>query len=381
MTTNTTILASKMPLLSPSALLQAHLSQNPQTRPSDRTPLQTRPIHLNTSSLTHCNGSSVVRIGEATVVCGIRAEILPVTEIAHFRPRNAIQAASSQETDTTDTDESYEAVRLNNLVVPNLELSTGVHPLYPAQTAPSLTAQSLSQRLLRSLHTTRLVRTSDLEIHSTSSTEQTLDPDDPLYTPTPPHTLKAYWTLYIDCICLSYGGAGATFDTAWFAIYAALNDTLLPQTHWDQDEKLILCSADPAKAQKLCLRGFPVPLSFGVFTSDPRLRMNASKDSQPDQQVNGTHSTNPGANIKTNPGATLISAAQSTLLVDLDAFEDDTCSEKGCIMIDASTGKIASLEKAGGTGALDVQRIKQLVGLVGQRAEEWKNLLEVETNK
>lgn len=367
-TSDSTIIASKMPLLSPSALLQAHLSQSPQTRPSNRSPLQTRPIHLNTSSLTHCNGSAVVRIGEATIVCGIRAEILPVSEIPHFRASDAARTATTKETDTeTDSgEETYEAVRLNNLLVPNLELSTGVHPLYPAQTAPSVTAQTLSQRLLRSLHTSRLVRTIDLEIRYNPPpvSEQGLDPDDPAYIELVQNELKAYWVLYIDCVCLGYGGEGATFDAAWLAVYAALKDTLLPRAWWDADDRLILCSADMGQARNLRLRGTPVPLSFGVFTSDPRLRMNASSP-QHGQQADNTPVDR--------------SQAQSTLLLDLDMFEDGVCEEKGCVMIDVSTDRhtrLLGIEKAGGAGVLGVQGIRQVVSLAEKRHEEWRTVLQ-----
>lgn len=382
-TSNNIALASSMHLLSPSALLQAHLSQSPQTRPSKRAPRQTRPIQLNTSSLTHCNGSSVVKIGESTVVCGIRAEILPVSEIPHFRASDqsraqtgvstrvvsdGIQAnGSTPETkeEEEDDDEDYQSVRLNALLVPNLELSTSTHPLFPATTAPSITAQSLSYRLLSLLHTSRVVRTSDLEIRYTppAVSEQGLDPDDPAYIEQEANQLKAYWVLYIDCISLGYGGEGCTFDTAWCAIYAALKDLILPKAWWDEDQRIVLCSADMNEARKLNLRGLPVPLSFGVFTPDTRLHMSTQV------QMNGTE-----GQVDTSKS---ISVTSSTLLVDLDVFEDGVCEEKGSVTLDASNDKpvVIKIEKVGGRGALEMSDVRTVIQLATARWKEFKNVL------
>ncbi|RMD43083.1 hypothetical protein DV735_g2022, partial [Chaetothyriales sp. CBS 134920] len=240
-----------MPIISPSALVQAHISQTPPVRPSGRQPTEPRPIHLNIGALTHTHGSSLVRIGATTIVCGVRGEILPVSEIASFQPPQPY-----------------------NLAVPNLELSTGCSPLHPANAAPSLEAQSISQRLLSLLLSSRLVRQEQLEITHTPELNPFLAlPDGP-----PPQEeedaaapeLKAFWVLYIDMVCLSHAGCGSVFDAAWLAMYAALRHTRLPRAVWDADAKQVFCSPDVREATVLRLRGVPVPLSFGVFVSDER---------------------------------------------------------------------------------------------------------------
>jgi len=65
--------------LSPHPYLLAHLQPSSETskptRANGRAPKQFRQPHVNNGSLTHAEGSAVVRIGDTTVVCGIRGEV------------------------------------------------------------------------------------------------------------------------------------------------------------------------------------------------------------------------------------------------------------------------------------------------------------------
>lgn len=358
-----TIPPSTMPLISPPTLLSAYLSQSPPVRPSTRTPTQTLPININTSSLTHCNGSSLLKLGETTIVCGVRAEILPVSEIPHYRASETART-TAQETEE-DPDANYEAATLNNLLVPNLELGTNSHPSFPSNVAPSVTAQSISQRVLSLLHTSRLVRLSDLEIRHTSSTPTSnLDPDDPGYIEPEKDVLKAHWTLYIDCVALSYGGEGGVFDATVMAVIAALRDVRLPSARWDDDEKRVLCNPDVSQARTLSLRCLPCPLSFGVFT--PNLDSQPTQKSQ--SRINGAVSSS-----GTQPENTII-------LLNTDSFEDDICQEKGSVVVDCGDEsgkcKILRIEKSGGVGGLGVNDLREVIGYAEQRWREWKRVLE-----
>lgn len=352
---------SSMPLISPSALLQAYLTQSPPKRPSNRTTLQTRQIHLNVSSLTHCNGSALVKIGESTVVCGIRAEILPVSEIPYYRASESARSSEgSGEVVDEDEREDYNAIKLNNLLVPNLELGTNCHSAFPPNVAPSVTAQSMSQRVLSLLHSSQLVRVTDLEIRHSSdpAISVNLDPDDPAYIEPEKNALKAYWTLYIDCVCLSYGGEGNLFDTVVLAVVAALSDVQLPKTRWDQDMKQVLCSTDPAKAKSLSLRGLPCSMSFAVASLDSRIRHDGAVS------LNGTSS----------PG---LAKHRVLTILDTDAFEDMVCEEKGNIVVDCSSGrcKILRIEKIGGQGLLDTKAVEDVLREAEFRWKAWKEVL------
>ncbi|RMZ92284.1 hypothetical protein DV736_g502, partial [Chaetothyriales sp. CBS 134916] len=329
-----------MPLISPAALLHAHLSQTPPLRPSRRQPTEPRPIDLNIGALTHTHGSSLVRIGATTIVCGVRAEILPVADIPSYR---SVKKEGANEDDH---------LRLYNLLVPNLELSTGCSPLHPANAAPSVEAQSISQRLLSLLHSSRLVRQADLEVTYTaeplaatasSAAELGLLPDDTA------QQLKAFWVLYIDMLCLSHGGSGSVFDAAWLAMYAALHHTRLPKAVWDVDAKQVFCSPVMREARPLRLRGMPVPLSFGIFVPD--------KTSVPDEQAR---------------------EEAARWLVDLDAFEEETVAEAGCVVVDADDvgeAVLHRLEKSGGAGRIGLSEIRVLVGIAKARRSQWQRVL------
>ena len=285
------------------------------------------------SSLTHANGSALVRIGDTAVVCGVRAEILPVSEIANYRIKQTQTAPSSANTD----EEDYTEIAKFNLLVPNIELSTGCSPNHLPGSPPSSEAQSLSQRLLSLLHTSRLVPTADVQIYhdpppeaeSEGGAEQGRE-------------LKAYWTLYIDILVISYGGG--IFDTAWFALYAALRDTVLPRAWWDMDLQSVLCSPEVSETRMLQLNGCPVPLSFGVFV--------------PEKRTAG------------------LSKATSWVLSDLDTFEEGCCTEKGTVTVDQTNRKwqVLKLEKSGG-GRAGVAELKALVELANARWNEWNKIL------
>ena len=357
----TPIPPATMPLISPPALLQAYLSQSPPLRPSNRTPHSTRPINLNVGSLTHCNGSSLIKIGESTIVCGIRAEILPVSEIPHFRASENARQETTAQGDGADEEDVYEAVTLNNLLVPNLELNTNSHPSFSANSPPSATAQSLSQRLLSLLHSTRLVRASTLEIRHTSTAVSLLDPDDEAYIPPETNVLKAYWVLYIDCVALSYGGESSMFDAAVMAIVAALRDVRLPAARWDEDAKRVVCDAKYEKATRLSMRGLPCSLGFGVFVPDGKLLHSRG-------EVNGAAQT----------GSRGETGMEATILVDMDGFEDDVCEERGNVVVDCEAGKLRvwRIEKIGGQGKLGVEDVKEVLRKAETRWREWVGVLE-----
>jgi exosome complex component RRP43 len=347
-TRNTHIPVGSMPLISPSALLHAHLGQSPPLRPSNRLPSQPRTIDLNIRSLNHTNGSSLVKIGATTIVCGVRAEILPVSEIPSYRVNKGYASDVPKDGDE-DEDQYQDAIRLYHLLVPNIELGTGCSPLHPANTAPSVEAQSISQRILSLLHSSRLLQLSDLEIKHTpeeslSANEAAelgiLQDDGP--------QLKAYWVLYIDMLCLSHSGTGSVFDAAWLALYAALKDTVLPRATWDQDEHRIVCSPEMAEATKLEPRGMPVPCSFGMFVPEHRSVPDAKK------RYEGRR-----------------------LLVDLDTFEEESVEDRGCVVVDLDGDEVTvqRIEKSGGEN-IGVNELKEMVKVASKRWKEWRIVIE-----
>ena len=347
-----------MPLISPSALLYAHLTQNPPTRPTNRRPDEPRPIHLNTSSLTHANGSSLVRIGDTTVVCGVRAEILYVKDIANYRVHTSTESTTQ---DGEAEEEDYTPITKYNLLIPNLDLTTGASPLYPPNTPPSPAQQSLTLRLASLLHSTRLISPSALEIRYKPPPEFDFDPEQSLSSTTTnapipsQNVVIAYWTLYIDILPLSHSSLSTTFDAAWLALLAALSTTLLPgRATYDPDLERVVCSSEPSDATQLQVRGMPVALSWAVYMPEKRVVGLRSAEKRDGDYWSGER-------------------GQFTL-IDPDGFEESCCQEMGTMVVDCGPTSGSSAEEVRGGQNEDVTVVKiEKSGGIGVNATdmEW----------
>lgn len=308
-------------------------------------------------------------------MCGVRGEILPTSHIPSWGskderlrppPTDEGDGQDEQNDDDNDQHENDDEDRLAryNLLVPNLSLDTGCSPLHPANTAPSEEQMSLTQRLLSLLLTSRLLHSRDLEIyrHHTPGEEDVLGPqqDDMVVDDTAPTTgtspsdvtreLKAFWTLHIDVLCLSHAGTGSVFDASWLAVLAALRTTKLPRAWWDADRSEVVCSADRGQARGLGVRGWPVSVGFGVVPA-PKDATGAREDGR-----------------------------KGTVIVDMDALEEECCAETGCVVVDASEDAgaqtvLVRVEKSGGSAA-GVKEVQEIVKIAEGRWREWRALLE-----
>ena len=317
--------------LSPHPYLLAHLqpssSSSPSIRANGRTPSQFRAAHINTGSLTHAEGSAVVRIGDTTVVCGIRGEILLASSIAGYRIDNSTTAPAARP--------GYNEAKELDLLVPNIELATGCSPAFLPGQPPTTLAQSLSTRIYTLLHSSGLVDVEDLKIWYQpldTSSDDVID-EDAAEPPVP--EVKAFWTLYIDMLFISLDGN--PFDAAWAAVVAAMKDVRLPKAHWGVDREMILCDDSVAESEKLSLRGLPIAVTAVVFKAKEQ-----------------------GADKK------------HWILVDPDTFEEGLCDESVTVVMDCGGGektKILGISKAGGT--IGREEMAQLVTLAETR---WKGL-------
>lgn len=277
----------------------------------------------------------MVRVGDTAVVCGVRGEILLASDIPHQSQR-----ARNKDDNAGDVESMAEL----GLLVPNIELATGCSPAHLPGNPPSTLAQSLTQRILTLLHTSRLINLEDLRIwHQPPDTAPDADDGE---APTP--EVKAYWTLYIDILFISLDGN--PFDAAWGAVVTALRDTLLPYAWWDIDRAAIFCDEAVSKARKLNLRGGPVASTFAVFEPKALLSMGGSNDR---------------AKWK-----------RAWILADPDTFEEGLCRETVTVVVDAEGGRtmVLRVEKVGG-GFVGVAEMRSLVGMAEERWREWKRLL------
>ncbi|PNS14880.1 hypothetical protein CAC42_2109 [Sphaceloma murrayae] len=312
--------------LTPEPYLLAHLQPSDRkatpTRPSGRSPLDYRAPQIHSGSLSHSNGSAVVRLGATSIVCGIRGEILRAQDIPHpYRPyttsSSSPSAAPENNTEISDL----------SLLVPNLELSTGCSPSHLPGNPPSPVAQSLTHRLLSLLHSTSLVPPSSLRI-TTTVTE-----DEETQTVT-----KAYWALYIDVLVISHDGN--VFDAAWLAILAALRDTRLPKAEWDADNERVVCDPKRDEARGLGIGELPIACSFGVFENGNRIR-----EEEGDMWI----------------------------LADCDAFEEGVVREGATLVVD--DGAVKKVELGGGQ-RVGREGMRKMVEQAGRRAGEWRKIVQ-----
>ncbi|KAL6857862.1 hypothetical protein ACO1O0_005305 [Amphichorda felina] len=293
--------------LSPHPYLLANLDPSeddiPPARSNGRAPNEVRSPTVNLSSLSHANGSSLVRMGDTTVICGVRAETILTSNIPNYR-------ASNTETELRDYD----------LLVPNIELATGSAPQFLPGGPPTTLAQTLSTRIFSLLHSSKLINPDDLRIWHTRLDENleadagAMEEDDGQdKSGADRKEVVAYWVLYIDLFFISFDGN--PFDAAWAATLAALRDTKIPQARFDPDRELVVCSRQGPKP--LTLSGSPIACTAVVFTGK-----------ETDRPTEGRY----------------------WLLVDPDSLEESLCDESLTVVVDCTGGrtKILSISKHGG---------------------------------
>lgn len=309
--------------LTPKPFLHAHLKQQDSIRANGRSPKEARKQTVNTGSLTHSNGSAVVRCGDTAVVCGVRAEVLLTSDIPH------------PPSEDVDEDSSTEEL---GLLVPNVELSTGCSPSHLPGNPPGTLAQSLSHRVMSLLYNNSLIDHSALQIQYTEPAN-----DEDLTDEGPRVVTKAYWALYIDILCIALDGN--PFDTIWTAVLASLQNTILPAASWDPDREMILCSPRIEDATKLKLNMLPMSSTFAVFSTASPLKDKAQ--------------------------------AEHWVLADPDGFEEDVCDEMLTAVSthEKGSGSLVRLEKKGGS-VVGPDLMCECLRMAEQRFTEWKQSLD-----
>lgn len=311
--------------LTPRPFLLAHLSRPQPIRPNGRTTHEFRKPTINTGSLTHSNGSAVVRIGDTAVVCSVRGEVLLASDIPNPPKEDASADSALEEL---------------GLVVPNLELSTGCSPAHLPGNPPASLAQSLSYRISSLLYDSGAIDVDNLRIEYTQPKTDDDVPDEG-----PSIVTKAYWTLYVDILCLALDGNA--LDADWLAVVAALQDTKLPRAWWDADREIILCSPLVSESSSLNLTGLPITANFAVFTTASPLKKREG--------------------------------AKNWVIADPDAFEEDICRETLTVTLTplGERGRsILRIEKSGGT-AIGKEVMKQCIADAEQRWVEVEAALRV----
>jgi len=194
--------------LQPEEFYRQHIEAG--VRPDGRELQERRAMAVSAGNLKTADGSSIVKLGHTTVVCGVKAELAPP------RPE--------------EPDVGY--------LVPNISLPAMCSPYFKPG-PPSIAAQAATQFLSRVLHTSGCVLPSDLVVCPN----------------------RLVWSLYIDLVCLDH--SGNIWDCAVAAMVAALNTVTLPKVLLDPDSGSI--TVDPGIRTPLPLHSKPVSCTSAVF--------------------------------------------------------------------------------------------------------------------
>ncbi|PFH48998.1 hypothetical protein AMATHDRAFT_148629 [Amanita thiersii Skay4041] len=198
--------------LHPRVYLERFVAEN--VRPDGREFGEWRPVSVDVGSISTADGSSLVKLGETIIVCGVKAEI---AEPELERPNEGF-------------------------LVPNLDLPAMCSAKFKPG-PPSEEAQVVSDRLNEAILASDMLSLRSLCI----------EPG------------KAAWVLYVDATCLSYDGN--VFDAALLAMVAALINTRLPKATFDEEAEHAVCSRNEKSPLAIERTRLPIAMSFGIFDS------------------------------------------------------------------------------------------------------------------
>ncbi|KAF7312291.1 Semialdhyde-dh domain-containing protein [Mycena indigotica] len=206
MSSDSALKAAVFQRLHPHTYLERFVAE--KYRPDGRQFDAWRDVSVNVGSISTADGSALVRLGETTIVCGVKAEI------------------AEPELDSPEA----------GFIVPNIDLPALCSPKFKPG-PPSDEAQVLSDRLNEVL--SGIIPLSSLVIRPG----------------------KLVWVLYVDATCINYDGN--VFDAALLAMVAALRNTKLPKAIFNSETEQVVCSRH--EIAPLQIIKTPTSMSFGLF--------------------------------------------------------------------------------------------------------------------
>lgn len=201
-------MAEQYKIIHPIKYYRDYLNHN--IRPDCRDLEKFRPVVLNIDSIKTADGSAIAKIGNTTVVCGIKAELA--------QPKSAEPE--------------------NGYIVPNIELTPLCSPKFRPG-APSEEAQIYSRLLSDLITNSGCINPSDLCIVKD----------------------KLVWVLYCDMTCLDHDGC--VLDAALIALVAALKNLKLPMIEYDYDTHVYKVNEEVKN--NIPMKSIPIATSFMIF--------------------------------------------------------------------------------------------------------------------
>lgn len=217
---------------------------------------------MNVNSIGTADGSAVVKYGETTVVCGIKAEL-------------AVPKA-------TDPDSGY--------VVPNVELTPLCSPKYRPG-PPTDEVQVFSKNLMDILVNSNCINTKDLCIEKE----------------------KLVWVLYCDVSCFNYDGS--LLDAATLALMGALHTCTLPKVIYDSNTQTY--KVDDGSRWKLNVKSLPVSTTFMVFDDSTVVVDPTAEEEELSSSLTTVTSCNSDICFMYKSGASSVDTKQLDLFIEL----------------------------------------------------------------
>jgi len=180
-----------------------------KVRPDGRGLTKVRKPIIVRGSLAQADGSALVRMGNTTVICGLRLEVGVPQAVKPKHGRLEI------------------GMHLTPLCSPKFSVGRATEH-----------AIAMAENLATTITATGVVELSELCIRSGSSV----------------------WVVYADCLCLDYDGNA--FDCALLALVAALRDLRIPETEVDEQGVVYMGSQ---RSQRLTIAHTPVACTFGMI--------------------------------------------------------------------------------------------------------------------
>ncbi|XP_015596811.1 exosome complex component RRP43 isoform X2 [Cephus cinctus] len=199
---------SQYRIIHPIKYLRDYLERD--IRPDGRQFLRVRPMSVNVRSITQADSSSIFKIGNTTVVCGIKAEL------------------AEPKVETPDC----------GYIIPNVELPPLCSPKF--RPGPPSDQAQISSKIVETVFLNSGV----------------LDPRNLCISKN-----KLVWVLYCDLICIDYDGS--VMDACVGALMAALKTLTLPEVEHNPDTGAII--VHPSKRLSVPLKGAPVCTTFALF--------------------------------------------------------------------------------------------------------------------
>ncbi|KAF8324571.1 ribosomal protein S5 domain 2-type protein [Cantharellus anzutake] len=207
---STSLQALTFQRLHPRAYLERFLAEG--VRPDGRGDSSWRDISVNSGSISTADGSALVRLGDTTIVCGVKAEV-------------------------AEPDIDHPA---SGFIVPNVDLSAMCSPLFKTG-PPGEEAQIISQYIYGTLLSSEFLPLKSLAI----------EPG------------KAVWCLYIDAACINYDGNA--LDATLLAVVTALKNTQLPTATFSETTGRTTISRTLSAPLSLNFARTPSSFTFGHF--------------------------------------------------------------------------------------------------------------------